>query len=264
MLRKIKRRTFLIYSSLSLVTFSMASIVYFETKEFTITNLKINLGLKKRIVQISDTHVDTSIYDMNLLVDLVKKLNPDLIVHTGDLLTRISGVHEVLNLLEKLSKITETFVVFGNHDIWSGLNRNEIFLKKLMKMENVYLLVNASLHHDGFWICGVNDPYTSNDNLKKTLENVDDSKKILLSHSPQIIKSATGKVDLVLSGHTHGGQVVLPIIGAIWIPLPYEFWKYRYGLFKERDTYMFVSRGIGTSFVPIRFNCPPEIVCIDV
>jgi|Deesub1362A_J573_1020465.scaffolds.fasta_scaffold00008_109 hypothetical protein len=236
---------------------------FIEPRNLTITNISIPMKLGIAAIHISDTHVDTSPYSIDALITVIGSLKPDLVFHTGDILTEIKGMRDSQHLLKRLGELCETYVVVGNHDVWSGVTSD--YLKyKLDGIENVYVLGNESIYHDGFWIIGVDDPYTYNDDLTRALENVDSGPRILLAHSPQIIGRAAGKVDLVLCGHTHGGQVRIPFIGPLWLPLPPKYTRYDYGLFAVSETKMFVSRGIGTSFLPVRFNCPPEIVLLSL
>ena len=110
------------------------------------------------------------------------------------------------------------------------------------------------------YLIGVDDPYTCRDNLGKAMPKGDKG-KILLAHFPQIIGKAKGRVDLILARHAHGGQVRLPLIGPIYLPLPREYLECDRGLFNIGGTAMYVSGGPGASF-PLRFMRPPEIVII--
>ena len=232
---------------------------YIETNNITIMKLKLDLGLNLRIVHISDTHFASSLFNPNIVVDCIESLNPDVIFHTGDLITYMNGLNEAIDFMRRLSEIAEVFIVAGNHDHWSGLG-SEGLKRRLKVFNHIHVLNNEALKYRGIWIIGVDDPYTDHDDISKALANVrGDGFKILLAHSPQIIGKANGKVDLILAGHTHGGQVRIPFYGPLWVPLPKKYKKYVYGLFQFERTVMFVTRGIGTSFFPIRFNCPPEI-----
>jgi len=215
-----------------------------------------------RIVQLTDLHFgSTSFLIYPIVLEKVKELKPNIIVITGDLVSSKSAVNQAASFVNYLSKIAPTYIVFGNWDHWENLE-NYSFL-----FSNTTLLINSNtfLHRNNESIClvGVDDPYTGFDDLQKALPK-NCSFKILLAHSPQIIGKARGKVNLILAGHTHGGQVRFPFIGALFVPLPEEYKKYTYGLFFENSTYMFVSRGIGTRLLPIRFLCSPEIVVVQL
>jgi len=263
----LRRRTFIKYlagATLASIATVFSYSYFIENHSFSVTKIRFDWGLGRRIVFISDTHIDSSVYNVTSFVESIDRLRPDMILHGGDHVSNVDGIDGALDLLDKLSRIAEVYTVWGNHDIWSGLMDKSI-IDRVRSIENVYLLINQSTYCDGFWICGVNDPYTYMDNIDKTLENVDsDEVKILLAHSPQIIDEARYRVDLVLAGHTHGGQVNIPGIGALWLPLPRKYYKYVQGLFNEEGLAMYVTRGIGTVFLPIRFNCPPELVIIEI
>lgn len=221
-----------------------------------------------RIVQISDLHFGSFKLNVRewIILSKIKTLKPDIIVVTGDFVSKVTAMEEALDFVEKLANIAPVFVVFGNWDWWSLIDLSE-FKEKLKSIPNVTVLNNiySKLNREcgTIFIVGVDDPYTSKANLGKALEDIPaNSVKILLAHSPQIIDEAKGKVQLVLAGHTHGGQIVLPIIGPPFIPLPSKYRKYVAGLFIENGTYMYVSRGIGTSILPARFLSPPEIVLV--
>jgi len=118
-------------------------------------------------------------------------------------------------------------------------------------------LVNENIEvEDNFYIVGVDDPYTMHDRLDKALQGIrENSVIVLLAHSPEIVGKAANKVDIILAGHTHGGP--------LYVPLPRKYRRYVSGLFKVGETYMYVNRGIGTSILPVRFMCTPEVTCLD-
>ena len=137
--------------------------------------------------------------------------------------------------------------------------------RKVIVLSNRYVVLSRD--NECIYLIGVDDPHTFNDNLDKAIDNISETNvvKILLAHSPEIIDKAVKKnINLVLVGHTHGGQVRLPIIGPLYISLPPKYRKYDQGLFKVDNTLMLVNRGIGMSFIPVRFLCPPEIVVIEL
>jgi hypothetical protein len=235
-----------------------------ETNLFTITRLNFRVGLNYKIIHISDTHFDTSVYSIDSLISIIEEAEPDIIIHTGDLITTLKGYDTAIQFIERLKEIAMVYIVAGNHDHWSGWGSKGM-KKDLEGLGNVYVLNNEGVKHDEIWIIGVDDPYTYHDNLSKAIEDVKGSGlKILLAHSPQIIGKVDNGIDIILSGHTHGGQIRIPFIGPLWLPLPYEYRKYDYGLFEFGRVRMFVTRGIGTTFFPLRFNCSPEVVIINL
>ena len=222
-----------------------------------------------RIVHITDTHFGMwhlPIRD-DLVIHIIEKFKPDLIVFTGDLICSVDGVNEALKFASHLTSIAPTIMVLGNWDYWSRANIAEL-LRELEGLGVIVLINNSTRIARGgaaIYIVGVDDPYTWRDNLTKALTGIPKTSfKILLAHSPQIIDEARGKVNLILAGHTHGGQVNIPLIGPLFVPLPLEYREYVYGLYNESGTLMYVSRGIGCSMLPMRFMCPPEVVLITL
>ena len=233
-----------------------------ENNMIGVTEVDFSLGLGLRAVLISDTHMDTSIFNVSRVLEIVNELDPDMIFHTGDLLSSLSGLDPGIRFLANLSRLSDLYVVAGNHDHWSGVTPR-VLRDKLAGFDNIYVFDNDSLLLDGLWIVGVDDPYTFNDDVDKALSGLDAyTPKLMIVHSPQVIDKVAGRVDIVLAGHTHGGQVRIPFIGPLWLPLPRRYWEYDYGVYRVGITKMFVTRGLGTSFLPVRFNCPPEVVLI--
>ncbi len=116
------------------------------------------------------------------------------------------------------------------------------------------------------WIVGVDDPYLGKDNLDLAMEGIHDTlPRLLLAHAPNIFPAAIqSKIQLVMTGHTHGGQVRLPILGAIVAPGQGFFPEFDYGLFSSNSTKMVINGGLGESVLPIRFYNRPEIVLITL
>ncbi len=226
-----------------------------------------------RIVFLSDLHFDGGVgnplytlrYGLTLL--LVAKARPDLIVVGGDLVSNSQGVNESVHYVGLLSSIAPVVIVPGNWEYWSGIDVDR-YLDTLNSMDNVTVLRNSNVVVNGrckLVVIGVDDPYTGRDNLSKAMLGAPtDMFKLLVAHSPQVIGEAKGKVDLILAGHTHGGQVVIPFIGPLMVPLPGEYRRYVAGLYNVNSTLMYVSRGIGTSIYPVRFMCSPEIVVVEL
>ena len=143
----------------------------------------------------------------------------------------------------------------GNHDGWQG--KKEII--EAFERAGITVLENENKNFDRITIAGVEDLQTANPDVKKALSNAL-YPVIMLTHTPDMIDEIPSTVELTLAGHTHGGQVVLH--KPLTVPSKYGI-KYAYGLFEEDGKTMFVSRGLGTSILPVRFNCFPEIVVID-
>ncbi len=232
-----------------------------EARRVEVTRVDIDLGLGIRAVHLTDTHFSTSIFSSSEVATAIAELNPDMIFHTGDLVTFRRGLEEAASFLAGLSEVAPVYLVPGNHDHWSGIGGG--VLKRELG-SGVRVLLNEAVHIGDLIIAGVDDPYTGRANLVEALRGTGKATTILLAHSPQIIGGASSRVDLVLAGHTHGGQVRFPGVGALWLPLPRKYRRFDYGLFTTGRTKMFVSRGVGTGYIPLRLNCPPEIVVVNL
>lgn len=214
-----------------------------------------------RIVFASDFHFKP--YEKYRLTRIVKKINaqnPDIILLGGDY---VNG-HKKGNTLDtaiiskglgSLKSKYGTFAVMGNHDGWQGKKG----IIDAFEAAGIKVLENSSQNIEGFSVAGVEDLQTGNPGMKKAFTGVK-SPAILLTHTPDMIDEIPQEAVLTLAGHTHGGQVVL--YKPLTVPSKYGT-KYAYGLFEENGKKMFVSRGLGTSILPLRFNCFPEIVVIE-
>lgn len=233
-------------------------------KRYTIEDNQL-AGLK--VIFASDLHYKT--YEKRRLIRDVKKINAqnaDIVLLGGDY---VSG-HKKGSSLDKsliaaeLSKIKSKYgiiAVLGNHDGWQGAEQ----IKSDFENKGIVVLKNSNILIDykgkEFYIAGVEDLQTGNPDINKTLKNTK-SPIIMLSHNPDIIDNVTENVNLLLAGHLHGGQIRLPGKGAFITPSKYGT-KYASGLFDVDGKKMLVTKGIGTSILPVRFNCFPEIVVIN-
>lgn len=216
-----------------------------------------------RIVLVSDLHIRDVGFREEAAIGIVKAAKPNLVVVAGDLLDSKGGVKPAVEFIHRLASAATTVAVWGNWDHWSGVDLQR-FKLLLEEHSNVTVLVNDALKvYEGLTVVGVDDPCTGYADLDKALRSVNEPGfTVLVAHSPEIIGVAKGRVDLVLAGHTHGGQIVVPLTGPLLVPLPREYAKYAYGLFNATGTFMVVTRGLGTSIVPARFGCPPEVMVV--
>lgn len=216
-----------------------------------------------RIVQLSDLHLRGVGYREVKSLEIVRELEPHLIVVTGDLLDDPAHLESVLRYLGELCKIAPVFVVYGNWDHWTNIDLGELE-RTLESLGSIEVLVNEAVSPvEGLVVVGVDDPHTGRADLERALRGVQGGKfVILLAHSPEILGGAAGRVDLVLVGHTHGGQVVLPLLGPLFLPVPSEYRQYSSGTFRVNGTVLHVNRGLGTSLIPARFLCPPEVALV--
>ncbi|ENH97545.1 hypothetical protein J416_06023 [Gracilibacillus halophilus YIM-C55.5] len=238
--------------------------IYYDTNVFTMNRVSISSNQwgsdqPLQILQITDLHnKDFGQHNQSLIED-IQSIHADVIVITGDIIDRNTDeFSHVYAFIEKLVSVkSNVYFVTGNHE-WDHPRTNE-FVKGLQE-RGIQLLDNrqVALEKEGFpfILAGVGDASTDHDQLKETTTGLrDDSFTVLLSHTPydhHVINEHA--VDLVLSGHTHGGQVRLPIIGGIVAPDQGLFPKYDKGIFDMGENqYLYVDSGLGTSVLPIRF-----------
>jgi predicted MPP superfamily phosphohydrolase len=193
-------------------------------------------------------------------------LKADLVVFTGDLASEarcVAGAAEVVGALRGRDGV---LAVPGNHDNWMGRRRVQAELAK----HGVRMLVNecVTVRRGGAAICvaGVdNAAYARRDDLTAALrEAPDGAPVVLLSHAPGIVtRPACARAGLVLSGHTHGGQIVLPLLGPVHVTSDLGL-RYASGLFRRGDGWLYINRGLGEIFPPLRLLCPPEVALITL
>jgi len=222
-----------------------------------------------RIVQISDIHMDIWMPRDRLVqaVEAVNRQSPDLVVITGDFITRKLGYSaaDLVAGLGALAPRQATLAVLGNHDHWAGATvvRQVIAQSGIVELSNaVYTLRRgeAMLH-----IAGVDDVLEHQDRLDRVLEQLPaDGAAILLAHEPDFadVSAATGRFDLQLSGHSHGGQVIIPFLGPIILPSYAR--KYPVGRYQVGGMVQYTNRGLGVVPPRVRFNCRPEIAVLTL
>jgi predicted MPP superfamily phosphohydrolase len=255
-------------SALGLGGYEYASFI--EPNWVEISHLKLTLPRLPvefdgfRLVQISDIHQDRWMTPERIahIVHTVNRLKPDCVTITGDFVTRevdIRYEHMVASLSD-LSAKEARLAVLGNHDHWSDpdLVRQIIRHSGLTNISNSTLTLErgeARLH-----FAGVDDYWERQDDLDLVLQQLPESGcAILLAHEPDYadISAPTGRFDLQLSGHSHGGQVVIPFMGPPVLPSYGK--KYPLGLYQVGEMLLYTNRGLGMIFPRVRFNCRPEI-----
>ena len=223
-----------------------------------------------RILNLCDIHLGQLINPeyLNDLIDYINTLNYDLITLTGDYVSYvIDGYDKALKeSFSKLEGRDGKFGVFGNHDHWMGSDK----LNKIFKDSEIVNLNNdvVMLERDGEKVnlAGVDSCTVCADNLDKVLAKLNNSyPTILLAHEPDFAKesSQTGKIDLQISGHSHGGQFIIPKFETTPFRGPNST-KYPVGLYRVNDMIQYTSKGLGTNSFRIRINCKPEITIITL
>lgn len=245
---------------------------FIEPKILKITEFTLNdedlSGLK--VVFAGDLHIRPN--QEKRLVEIIEKINaqnPDLILFAGD----FAAGHDLKSSLDfkvYASQLKElhakygVYSVMGNHDYWADYDD----IKEMLEGVGIKVLANSNEHltlDNGktIYIAGVDDLQTKTPDIDKALKGAEENPTIFLTHSPDVfIDVPIGNVKLTLAGHVHGGQIRIPFVGALIIPSKYGD-KYSHGLIVEDGRRMIVTKGIGTSILPVRFNCVPEIVVIN-
>ena len=250
-----------------------------ELNTYTVSSAKLPQSFDGyRIAHVSDLHNAEMGKDNEKLLTILRDADPDMIAITGDLIdSRSTNVEIALNFIREAVKIAPCYYVTGNHE--ARVNEYDE-LKSGMESAGVIVLEDAqteiSLDGDTITLIGVNDPSYQTDYLFGDSETVMNTKleelrtengefTVLLSHRPELFDAYTDHgMDLVLSGHAHGGQFRLPFIGGLVAPNQGLFPEYDAGIYKEDNTNMLVSRGVGNSILPFRINNRPEVILIEL
>jgi predicted MPP superfamily phosphohydrolase len=226
-----------------------------------------------RIAVISDLHVDNRFITekkLRTIVSRTNQLQPELIVILGDYIAGSGRTTERVEpevfgpILKDFRAPLGVYSVLGNHDWWySGAK-----VRKALEQNGIKVLENESAKVDArgtsFWLVGLADLWTRPQRIADTVAAVPEGQAVIaLTHNPDIFPNVPQRVQLVVAGHTHGGQVRLPIIGPVISSSEYGN-RWVQGHVFENNHHLFVTTGIGTSIVPVRFGLPPEIVILTL
>lgn len=219
-----------------------------------------------RIVHLSDIHHSpfTNLEHISRAVMISNHIKPDMFVLTGDYVSHEPEyIEPVAKVLGKLEAEFGTHACLGNHDHWTdGETVTDSFRK-----ENINVLVNEGFRltarESSFWLAGVDDYMVGKTDVAASMRgSFPDEMKLLLAHNPVIIRQAAKfGVDLMFSGHTHGGQVKVRDTNRKRI---FPNRKLTSGLHRRKNTQIYITRGIGTVVLPVRYQCPPEISLIEL
>ena len=227
-----------------------------------------------RVAVLTDLHVGSphvGAEKLRRVVGLTNEERPDLVLILGDLVIQdVAGGEFVApeSIADELKSLRAThgvFAVLGNHDWWLDGAR----VRRALEGAGVTVLENdaARVEHNGraLWVAGVADLWTRDADVPATLKRVqsDDDPVLLLTHNPDIFPEVPRRVSLTLAGHTHGGQVNLPLLGRLVVPSRYGQ-RYAMGHVVEDSRHLYVGGGVGTSIIPVRFRVPPEVVMLTI
>jgi hypothetical protein len=220
-----------------------------------------------RILQLSDIHhsLFVPLDQVAAVVELSNRLKPDLVALTGDFVSYSrSSIEPVAEILGGLRARAGVVAVLGNHDFRVGADAVE----RALRRQRIQVLRNRhrSLQRRGatLYLAGVDD-YGYGADLGEALRGIpEDAATILLAHNPRLVTQAACRgIALVLSGHTHGGQVNLPLLGTVYGRSP-EQMRFKIGWDRLGATQIYVSRGIGTIVLPLRWRCPAEVPLLEL
>ena len=281
-MKKPNKKTVLIVSVLVILCLGIWTLwgnIALEVNEYEIVSDRIPEAFAGfRIAQVSDLHNKDFGEGYGQLLTLLSQINPDIIVVTGDLIdSRQTDLDIALEFAWQAGKIARVYFVSGNHearvpeyeDLKTGLVKAGVVILENQK-------VQITREGERITLMGIDDPSFQVDYLFgdsesvarhaiENLQNESDEYTILLSHRPELFDLyVESEMDLVFSGHAHGGQFRLPFVGGLVAPNQGFFPKYDAGQFTEENTTMIVSRGVGNSIIPVRFNNRPEIVVVEL
>ncbi|MEJ7847145.1 MAG: metallophosphoesterase [Pyrinomonadaceae bacterium] len=241
-----------------------ANSLSLERVEITLNRLPKKLdGFK--IIHLSDTHHSpfTSLEHIARTVKIANRLKPDMFILTGDYVSHeASYIEPVAKVLGELESEFGTFACLGNHDHWTDPD----LVTNNLREHGITVLVNEGFRFEArgcsFWLAGVDDHMVGKTDLPSALRgSFPDEMKLLLAHNPIIFrKSVKAGVDLTLSGHTHGGQIKIRDKDKGMIRRR----KLTAGLHERQDSQIYITRGIGTVVLPVRYQCPPEISLLEL
>ncbi len=240
-----------------------------DTHDVEITRVPLQVGLQKplRLVALGDLHFDPVCDETYLarVVDLVNGLQPDLIAYTGDFVSRnLDRVGDLAILLARAQAPLGAYAIEGNHELWTNTPYVQAMLDR---HAGIRMLRNASIPlpgEDNIYLTGLDSLSVGTLHPEVLNRTPSDSRHILLAHEPDSFPSLVDpRIRLQISGHTHGGQVRLPLYGALVLPK----WgrDFQQGLYTSSDgRQLYVNRGIGTLGFHHRFNCRPEITVFEL
>ena len=240
---------------------------FVERHAVEVVSLEIELGLTQslRVAVLGDIHFDP-LYETDYLEDVVARthrLSPDVILYTGDFLSRSTDrLDELLAVLRKMQARTGSYAILGNHDHWVGADH----VTAALTSSGIAVLRNRSVPLPGqkdWYLTGLESYWSGVPHMASLAGTSEHSRHLLLVHEPDSFDLLMDpRIALQLSGHTHGGQIRLPSVGAICLPT----WgkKYPAGLYSRGDRRLYVNRGIGTVDEHFRLNCRPEITLLNL
>ena len=250
---------------------------WWEPRRLVVRESEIRLdcwrGRSLRIAVLSDLHIGSPFVGETKLAQIVATTNggqPDLVVLLGDFVIQgVKGGHFVPpeKIAEGLSALRAplgVYAVLGNHDWWLDPVRVTRALESggIVVLEDAAVPINSGQHR--FWLAGVSDFMEGKHDVRMALSRIDDDAPVIvMTHNPDVFPLIPERACVTLAGHTHGGQVAFPFIGRPIVPSDYGQ-RYAIGHIQEQGKHLFVTSGVGTSIIPVRFRVAPEVVFLNL
>lgn len=268
---KTSRRKFIKRGVLASIVLLLLDALWFEKYviDWNYFDLTKNKKNKVKIIQISDLHLEKIRYFHNSIARKINALQPDIILITGDSVDKTEKIDALDSFLQLIDNSIKKYAITGNWEYWGRVDLDK--LKAVYQKNNCELLINENrnlrIKNREIAIIGIDDYVGGQANFKKSIADLKTADTtILLSHCPEyreIISQEKGDldIDLVLSGHTHGGQITF--LG--FVPFkPRGSGRYLKGWYRDAAPLMYISKGIGTSILPIRLGARAEMVEMDI
>lgn len=277
-----KKKLIIIISVIAVLVVSFLVYSHFENTMIEVTKYTVkservpNSFDGYKIVQVSDLHSADFGDNHGKLISKIKACKPDIIVVTGDLCAsdKTKDINSAVSFMEKAVKIAPVYYITGNHE--SYLDKYMILMGRIDELGVIILNddeVSINVGNESIKLIGFSDPRFSGSGekaeraaIKKKLDRFNpsgDEYTILLSHRPEMLSLySVYNIDLVFTGHAHGGQIRLPFIGGLYVPNQGIFPKYTAGIHEKNGTKMIISRGLGNSVFPFRINNNPELISV--
>ena len=259
------------------LTFGLRAF-WLEPASLTVSEERVSLHWyahrSVRVAILSDLHVGSPFNGIARLRDIVDRTNaarPDIVCILGDLVIQgVIGGHfvapeEIATELKGLRPPAGIVAVLGNHDGWFNHDR----VQDALERNGIRVLEETAARLDTpagpLWIAGISDVWTGRHDIAAALSHVKDDgvPVILLTHNPDVFPLVPGRVALTLAGHTHGGQVRLPLVGRLIVPSRFGQ-RFAAGHVVEDGRHLFVATGVGTSILPVRFRVPPAVLILTL
>ena len=225
------------------------------------------------VAVMSDLHAGSPYIDAAKIVRVVESVNaakPDLVLLLGDYVIQVvlGGTRmepaEIGKLLAGLEAPLGVYAVLGNHDWWDGAEA----IRGALTEAGAAVIDNQAHRIDrpegDFWLLGIGDVREGSPKIDEPLAAIQDSLPVIaFTHNPDLFPAIPARVTLTLAGHTHGGQVVIPLVGRPVVPSEFGE-RFAYGHIVEDNRHLYVTGGLGTSILPVRFRVPPEVILLTI